>query len=399
MNKPTPSESFERIVAASASGEPASHPLTVAWCTLRALADDVDAWSDLADRALEPNVFLDPAFASAAVAHLPNQQVGALVVRDGKRLMGLLPGRVEWIGKGRPVSTFVAWTHPFAPLSTPLVDREYAADIVAALLDCLPDIPGRPRAALFPLLPDEGPVAQLIAAQLAERMREARQLNPHLRAALIVRRDPEESEDADAERSAKRLKELRRQRRRLADEGTLTHEIARDANAVDAALSGYLAVEGEGWKGRAHSAVSSDSAVARFFARAVTSLASEGKARIDRLKVNGRTVASTITLFSGDRAWFWKTAYDEKFARFSPGVLLALDLSDTLQDDKGLNLVDSCAVADHPMIDHLWTDRLAMSDWLVPLRGKPSAAVALASEQVRRALKRLLRALRIRRSA
>jgi hypothetical protein len=46
---------------------------------------------------------------------------------------------------------------------------------------------------------------------------------------------------------------------------------------------------------------------------------------------------------------------------------------------------DSCASADHPMIDHVWRERLALSDRLIALR--PSAvpfALACRIEALRR---------------
>ena len=60
---------------------------------------------------------------------------------------------------------------------------------------------------------------------------------------------------------------------------------------------------------------------------AVTALAAKGDARIDRLIHDGHPVAASITLRSGNAAWFWKIAYDEAFARASPGVQLTLDLT------------------------------------------------------------------------
>jgi hypothetical protein len=99
-------------------------------------------------------------------------------------------------------------------------------------------------------------------------------------------------------------------------------------------------------------------------------------------------------LFSGDRAWFWKTAYDEGHAHFSPGVLNALDLTAALGSDPRVSLVDSCAVAHHPMIDHLWSGRLAVADWLVPLAGSGPLMLGLAAETLRRAAIGSLKALR-----
>ena len=86
----------------------------------------------------------------------------------------------------------------------------------------------------------------------------------------------------------------------------------------------------------------------------------DGGARVDRLMQDERTLAATITLRTGDTAWFWKIAYDEARARASPGVQLTLDVTESLLADASVARVDSCATADHPMIDHLWRERLAL---------------------------------------
>lgn len=94
-------------------------------------------------------------------------------------------------------------------------------------------------------------------------------------------------------------------------------------------------------------------------------LAHGGQVRAARLMVAGRPVAAGLALTSGDTAWFWKIAYDETFSRASPGVQLALDLTRALAADPAIRRVDSCATPDHPMIDHIWRERLAMADYLV----------------------------------
>jgi hypothetical protein len=56
---------------------------------------------------------------------------------------------------------------------------------------------------------------------------------------------------------------------------------------------------------------------------------------------------------------------------------------------------DSCATADHPMIDHLWRERLPLSNRLIGARGGPTAfAVASRLEGLRGAA--LERAKRLR---
>jgi CelD/BcsL family acetyltransferase involved in cellulose biosynthesis len=376
-----------RDAAAAATLEPAAHPfpekasaLETGWVPLAALAADPGPWRELARRALEPNVFLEPAFAAAAAKHFAGGDVGVVTVHDGVRLVGLWPGRVEGLSHGRPIPTFVAWTHPFAPLSTPLVDGETdSAAVVGAMLERLPKLPGAPRLALLPLLAEQGLVARLIAAQLERAGRAPYRLAGHERAALIPGRD------AAVATSPKRLKELRRQRRQLAEAGACLHEFAEGAVAIAPALAEFFDVEAAGWKGRSGSAAKHDLAAARFVTEAVSMLAAERKARIDLLKLAGTTIAATITLYSGDRAWFWKTGFDEAFARYSPGVQIALDLTEALAADRKLTLVDSCAVADHPMIDRLWSGRIALADWLVPLDGGVSFTAGIAVERLRRA--------------
>ena len=111
---------------------------------------------------------------------------------------------------------------------------------------------------------------------------------------------------------------------------------------------------------------------------AVTALAGEGKARIDRLFVDARAIAAIVTLKSGATAWCWKIAYDESFARFSPGVQLLLDVTEGLLDDAAVARADSCATPDHPMIDHIWRERLVLADRLIRIGPDTSATFALA---------------------
>jgi len=290
----------------------------------------------------------------------------------------LLPGRVEGLASGRPMPVFVAWTHPFAPLSTPLLDREFAADAVPALMAAMRALPGAPKAALFPLLPEASIAARLFALEVASKGQTVTQLNLHARAALIR----EDDEPLSIVSTGKR-KELSRQRRRLAETGHLGYQVSSEVRDVSAAIDDFLAVEQRGWKGRAGGAAAYSSATTRFMSEAVAALAAERKARVDRMRLDGRTIAAAITLYSGDYAWFWKIAYDEEFSRYSPGVQLTIDLTDVLEGDRQLALVDSCAVADHPMIDHLWGGRIAMADWFVPLDGTTSFAIASAAERAR----------------
>ena len=95
-----------------------------------------DEWRELAARALEPNVFYEPAFALAA-APVFGADAGAVLVRSAAgRLVGLFPG-AHRAPPRRDASMLTGWTHPYAPLGVPLVDRDEPEAAIAALLDHL----------------------------------------------------------------------------------------------------------------------------------------------------------------------------------------------------------------------------------------------------------------------
>ena len=73
-------------------------------------------------------------------------------------------------------------------------------------------------------------------------------------------------------------------------------------------------------------------------------------------------VAAAIVLRHQDRAFYFKLGVDERFAKFSPGVQLTLDLTRHLCADPEIALADSTADADHPMINPIWRGRLAIGD-------------------------------------
>jgi CelD/BcsL family acetyltransferase involved in cellulose biosynthesis len=343
------------------------------WRGLADLGNAVEAWHALAARALEPNVFYEPAFSQAA-APVFGRDAGATLVWSGHRLVGLFPGRIERRG---PLTRLVGWTHRFAPLGTPLVDRDEAEAAIGAWLDQLASDASMPGLVLLPLVPEQGPFAALLQAALACGGRASATFSPHRRALLAP--GAERANYVARAVSTGRRKELRRQRRRLEDIAPVTFKSVTALAEIEAALKDFMALEASGWKGATGTAAVDDPAVRDFMRAAVMGLAAEGRARVDRLCLNGRTVAAAIMLTSGDTAWLWKIAYDEGLARYSPGVQLVLDCTDSLLGDGGPARVDSCATADHPMINHLWRERLGLCDRLIAVR-RPALPFAITCQ-------------------
>jgi hypothetical protein len=181
-----------------------------------------------------------------------------------------------------------------------------------------------------------------------------RVLQSYLRASLDATRE------ADAllheALGAKKLKELRRQRHRLAEHRAVSFEVARSRDEVAAAIETFMKLEASGWKGERGTALAQHEGDAVFIRRATAALAETGQCEIVSLRAGDTPVAAAIVLRHQDRAFYFKLGVDE------------LDLTRHLCADPAIASADSTASPDHPMINPIWRDRLAIGDVLIPLR-------------------------------
>jgi CelD/BcsL family acetyltransferase involved in cellulose biosynthesis len=360
--------------------------LRTQWRPLASLAGDAPAWRDLAARALEPNVFYEPSFALAA-APVFAPHAGALLVSSAAgRLFGLFPLRIERRRYGAPPAMLVGFIHSYAPLGTPLVDRDHADAVFDAFFAHFERDEAMPPLLLLPLVPQDGAFAAVLERALARRALRRARFGRIGRAQLVP--GAERAHYIEQAVSAKTRKELTRKRRRLAEMGEVRHQTMSEPAAMTTMLARFLDLEARGWKGRAGTAAANDPSICAFLQKALVDLSAEGKVRCDVLSVGDSAVAAAIVLRSGASAWDWKIAYDEEYARFSPGVQITLDLTGSLLADESITRTDSCATAGHPMIDHLWRERLALCDHLIGLEraGAPLFLLACGLEWVRRRL-------------
>jgi CelD/BcsL family acetyltransferase involved in cellulose biosynthesis len=389
------SAAIASVRRASAADRQSAMAFDVEFRPLATLESLVEPWRELAAHAIEPNVFYEPAFALAAAPLLGADVMAGLVwSRDpGRQLAGFFPVRVDRHRYGLPLPVLVGWTHPYAPLGTPLVHREMAEPAIAAWLDHITRDADLPDLLLMRFLADEGPFAAALASVLARHGCESRSFDRHERALLA----PGENRAGYFERTmpAKRQRELRRQRRRLDELGTVTLAEA-DSSDMAAALEDFLALEAAGWKGRAGTAAMQNEDVLHFVRRAVAGLEREGKASVHRLLLNGQAIAATVTLTSGNTAWGWKVAYDEIYAPYSPGVLLLAASTEALLSGTAVAHMDSCATATQTMMNQLWRERLAVSDCLMAARPGMDLSFAFASrlETLRRTAMAAAKSLR-----
>jgi CelD/BcsL family acetyltransferase involved in cellulose biosynthesis len=258
----------------------------------------------------------------------------------------------------------LASAQAYGTLCTPLLNRAMAHDAAAGLLRAAREAGA--HALVLRDVPLDGEAMKALGEALRQEGLRPRVLHSQLRAALDATRDADQL--LREALGNKKLKELRRQRHRLADHGAVRFDVARSRADVAAALETFLRLEASGWKGRRGTALIQHDGDAAFIRRAAPALAERGQCEIVSLRAGTTPVAAGIVLRHQDRAFFFKLGIDERFAKFSPGVQLTLDLTRHLCADPAIAVADSTASADHPMINPIWRERFAIGDVLIPLR-------------------------------
>lgn len=314
-----------------------------------------EAWAALAADASEPNPFYERWYLLPSLHAL--EHLGAVEVlgfETGGQLQGILPitraGRYyRW-----PIPHIRGWVHANCFVGSPLVAKGHEQAFWRALLGWADRNAGPALFLHLGHIPLAGPLYEALHAVLAEQRRAHALVHREERALLSSDLSP--AAYLESSLSGRKRKELRRQHARLSELGTLAVERHDDAAGLDGWTEAFLKLEAAGWKGAVNSALASAPQTTRLFRDALRQAAEEGRLLRLSLTLDGKPLAMLASFVAPPGAFSFKTAFDERYARFSPGVLLQLE-NLSLLEHPGIRWTDSCAAADHPMIDHIWRER------------------------------------------
>jgi hypothetical protein len=337
---------------------------------------DGAGWDALADRASEPNPFAERWCLEAGLTAFDrSDQVRIAALTVGGMVTGILPLVRRWSYEGYPFLHLGTWLHANAFCGTPLVVAGHEHAFWRELLHWADRNPGRALFLHLEGLPAEGPLYAALRDVCALEHRPAAVVHRLDRALLASELAPQAYFDASM--SGKKRKELRRQHARLAEQGALAFERRIDNARLAEWTEAFLALERSGWKGREGSALACDPAKAAFFRDALAGAAAKG--RLERLAItlDGLPIAMLANFITPPGAYSFKTTYDERFARFSPGVLLQRENLELLARDD-IAWADSCAAADHPMIERIWREKRTIVRVSIAIGGPLRRAAAAA---------------------
>ena len=352
--------------------QPAAAPARAPSLTLdaapwRSMAEDIAAWDALALCAAEPNPFFESWYLLPALSAFdPAESVALLRFQAGGELAGLLPLARPRRYYAKPLPHLASWLHANCFLGAPLVAKGLEHEFWRLLLgwaDC------HARTALFLHLahmPLAGPLHRALDEVLTEQGRRAALVHREERALLASDQSPDAYFESAL--SGKKRKELRRQFARLSELGDTCVERSEGSENLDQWIERFLALEIAGWKGLAGSALACQPATAHLFREGLCGAAQRGKLERLTLSLDDEPIAMLATFLTPPGAFSFKTAFDERYARYSPGVLLQRQNLAILDRDD-IAWSDSCAASDHPMIDHIWRERRVIGRLSIAIGG------------------------------
>jgi CelD/BcsL family acetyltransferase involved in cellulose biosynthesis len=261
-----------------------------------------------------------------------------------------------------PIPVWRLWKHLHCFLCTPLIRPERARETLTALLQWA-STGGGAHLVDFSHVRGDGPFHDLLMEHADETGTLQCVRNRFPRA--LWKQGQALGDYLQNTLSTGVRKEYRRQRKRLGELGRLEFRTLQQHGEVDDWLEKFLHLEASGWKAREGTALGINSNERTY----VREAAREGFARrqmlLQGLFLDGEPVAMLLSFLAGTGGFTFKIAYDEEFAKFSPGVQVMLEVLGCLHGDSRHAWMDSCAEPNHPMINRLWKDQRVIESVLV----------------------------------
>lgn len=278
-------------------------------------------WDALADRLGAPP-FLRAGWFEAWHRAYGQGELRVLEVREDGRLTGVLPVEVQ----DRGVRSA---TNSHTPLYGPLAED---ADAERGLLAQLLELGGRTLELSY---------ANRRATWTGELEKLLRGASRAVRRSVLMETQAhppyvltEAGWDAYcATLSRKFVKDIRRRRRRLEEQGSVSIEVQRTLDGLDEALAEFFELEPSGWKEDAGTAIASRDSSPRFYADVARWAVSHDALRIYSLRVGGRAIAAEFDLDWAGARYSLKSGFSPEYRSYGPGQLLTYEcLHDTFTE-------------------------------------------------------------------
>ncbi len=318
-----------------------------------------------------PNLYFEPWVLEVALSHLQEVTPFILVITTDslQRPTGVFP--VQEVRRFSPlpikIPTLLRHSHCF--ISTPILKSGLEEDAFKGFLNWVSENISQ-GIIEFRNIPRDGIFSKLLSFVAKKEERILYRYETFSRAVQNLN-------DLFTHLSRKHRKEIERKRRKLQELGSVAVEVWSEQNELDLWIAKFLELEASGWKGRNGTAISQSQSEKNYFSTVLKEAASRNRLIALRLISNDQTIAMRISIVQGDTVFSYKTAFDENFAPYSPGMLLEIENVYYLATRKIFKVIDSCAEPHHSLFNWLYGDKRGVSHYL--LSGTPKRSKAFLS--------------------
>lgn len=338
------------------------------------------ALTALAERSGGSSVFFEPPFLNASWHRFGGAPKRLMVLFEEigeERLPRLAFPFSEESAGFPPVRVQKVFSHPYAPVSLPLMERDDAEEVSARFAGLLAQLPLD-----GPLMFEDFPAGERQAEALGRALQSA-----GFSIAIAASRSRAALPSGGAGElhewlGRKRRRELDRQLRRLGEAGKVEFEVASSFLDVMVRFEEFLLLETRSWKGRRGSSIHVVRKTAAFARQSVGAMARKGCAEILSLRLDGRSIASLIVLKSQGRRYPWKMAFDEAWRSHAPGTQLIMRASSHMLSEPGFEFADSLAAPDS-WINRLWPHKMELATLVVGRTPREAESIQAGIQRLR----------------
>lgn len=276
------------------------------------LEDLAPEWHNLLQEAGLTSPFLEPAWLQVWLAELaPGADLLLLGVRDGDRLLGLMP----LLRQGEDL--ILAGDSEICDYSDAVSLPGHRGVVLEALFDHLQtdDLQRRSwrRLLLWGIRADSPTLSEL--PPLAERAGLALTVEPEAVCPRVML--PSSWEEYLLSLSKKDRHELRRKIRRLGETGTVTEYLLSSPEEIAAALPDFLRLHRTSRQDKAEFMTAR---MEQFFRSMTAALSAEDRVRLYFLELDGLRVATVLAFDAGDELWLYNSGFDPTYSSASVGL-------------------------------------------------------------------------------
>ncbi len=314
-----------------------------------------NAWQDLAHHAIEKNVFLFPWFVRASIPLLAEHKPRIITVYKRDLLIGLTILQPDTGYAKIPVRFYRTCIHYHQYLATPLIRTGYVKDFFRGIGEWLDTTPADKSFIVFNQLSGGHGIPAAAAEVFARQNRQAAVVDDYGRAFITA--PPDTETDLSGHISKSRLKNLKRRRKNLSKAGPVTISEFCHEDSSGEWFDDFMRVENLSWKKRSGTSIAENPDDIAFYKALIKDAVPKNGLSMLKLEVGGVAIAYTLDLKADEHVYCVKTAYDEHYSQYSPGVILEHETLKKYYRHGDPVFVDSCTSPQNHMINGLWPDK------------------------------------------